>query len=342
MIKECKYCGKKFEANYKTQEYCSKSCKGKHQEEIRLKNRIEEYYKSPKICPKCNKPIPFEKRNNKFCSRSCANSYTNSMRERKPWNEEQRKNMSEVITKDPTHIGYKKYICKYCGNITNSKNKCCEDCKPYIQNIRTFNKLGFKKGSLKDRYNSSNKLICEEYFDNKESLNTLVKKYNLDVTIIYKFIKNDPRGCRSISDGLKLAIKEGRLDFSKTYHNGFITGKHKSWDGKVYTYRSSWEDKYMNLLDERKVNYIFEPFHIEYYDSIKNTNRYAFPDFYLPDTNEIIELKSTYTIEGKIQEMKDKFKAYKDLGYKPKLFLDWEFVDIDKLEENLIKINGLN
>ena len=98
----------------------------------------------------------------------------------------------------------------------------------------------------------------------------------------------------------------------------------------------------MNLLDERKVNYIFEPFHIEYYDSIKNTNRYAFPDFYLPDTNEIIELKSTYTIEGKIQEMKDKFKAYKDLGYKPKLFLDWEFVDIDKLEENLIKTNGLN
>lgn len=89
-------------------------------------------------------------------------------------------------------------------------------------------------------------------------------------------------------------------------------------------------------------NAYFEPFHIEYYDSIKNTNRYAFPDFYLPDTNEIIELKSTYTLDGKIQEMKDKFKAYEELGYKPKLLLDWEFVDIDKLEENLIKTNGLN
>lgn len=342
MIKECKYCGEKFETKYKTQEYCSKSCKGKHQEEIRLENRIEEYYKLPKICPKCNKPIPFEKRNNKFCSRSCANSYTNSIRERKPWTEEQRKNMSEAITKDPAHIGYKKYICKYCGNITNSKNKCCEECRQYLNYTRTFKKLGFTQESLKNRFDNTQKLLCEEYFDNKESLYTLVKKYNLDVTTIYRFIKNDPRGCRSISDGLKLAIEEGRLDFSKTYSNSFITGQHKSWDGKVYTYRSSWEDKYMNILDEGKVNYIFEPFHIEYYDSIKNTNRYAFPDFYLPDTNEIIELKSTYTLDGKIQEMKDKFKAYEELGYKPKLLLDWEFVDINKLEENMIKTNRLN
>ena len=91
------------------------------------------------------------------------------------------------------------------------------------------------------------------------------------------------------------------------------------------------------VFSPKKVNYMFEPFHIEYYDSTKNTNRYAFPDFYLPDTNEIIELKSTYTIEGKIQEMKDKFKAYEELGYKTKLLLDWEFVDIDKLEESFIE-----
>lgn len=340
MIKECKYCGEKFETKYKTQEYCSKSCKGKHQEEIRLKNRIEEYYKSPKICPKCNNPIPFEKRNNKFCSRSCANSYTNSIRERKPWTEEQRKKMSESNIKNKNRIGYKKYICKYCGCITDNKSLCCEECKPFVSYIRTFNKLGFTQGSLKDRYDSSVKLICGEYFDNKESLTTISNKYKLDVTTTYRFIKLDPRGCRSISDGLHNAITTGRYIYPQSY--SFICGSHKSWNGKVYTYRSSWEDKYMSVLDEAKVNYMFEPFHIEYYDSVKKINRYAFPDFYLPDTNEIIELKSSYTIKNHIQEMKDKFNAYKDLGYKPKLLLDWEFVDIDKLEENLIKTNGLN
>lgn len=344
MISKCLYCGRDFEQRYKTQKYCSKSCKGKHQVEISLNNKMTDYYKSPKICPKCNNPIPFEKRNNKFCSRSCAATHVNLNRVRTPWTTEQKIKLSEKTThlSNGNRIGYKKYICKYCGCVTPNKRLCCEECKQYLNYTRTFKKLGLTQGSLKNRFDNTQKLLCEEYFDNKESLCTLVKKYNLDVTTIYRFIKNDPRGCRSISDGLKLAIEEGRLDFSKTYHNSFITGQHKSWDGKVYTYRSSWEDKYMNILDERKVNYMFEPFHIEYYDSIKNTNRYAFPDFYLPDTNEIIELKSTYTLDGKIQEMKDKFKAYEELGYKPKLLLDWEFVDIDKLEENLIKTNGLN
>ena len=95
------------------------------------------------------------------------------MRVRKPWTEEQRKNMSEAITKDPAHIGYKKYICKYCGNITNSKNKCCEECRQYLNYTRTFKKLGFTQESLKNRFDNTQKLLCEEYFDNKESLYTL-------------------------------------------------------------------------------------------------------------------------------------------------------------------------
>lgn len=339
MIKECKYCGEKFETKYKTQEYCSKSCKGKHQEEIRLKNRIEEYYKFPKICPKCNNPIPFEKRNNKFCSRSCANSYTNSIRKRKPWTEEQRKKMSESNIKNKNRIGYKKYICKYCGCITDNKNLLCEECKPFVGYIRTFNKLGFTQGSLKDRYDSSVKLICEEYFDNKESSVSISDKYNIDFTTIHRFLQTDNRKVRDFNEQCEAFLQRNKSN--RCSRSRFITGEHKSWDGKIYTYRSSWEDKYMSMLDKEKVNYIFEPFHIEYYNTNISSYRRAYPDFYLPKTNEIVELKSSYTLKNHVQEMKDKFLAYKKMGYKPKLLLDWEFVDIDKLEENSIKNVGM-
>ena len=48
--------------------------------------------------------------------------------------------------------------------------------------------------------------------------------------------------------------------------------------------------------------------------------RVAIPDFYLPRTNEIVEIKSTWTYNK--QEMNDKFEAYRNLGYIPKLILD--------------------
>jgi hypothetical protein len=40
----------------------------------------------------------------------------------------------------------------------------------------------------------------------------------------------------------------------------------------------------------------------------------------LPETNEIVEIKSSWTYDE--QNIKDKFNAYKNLGYKTKLILD--------------------
>lgn len=53
---------------------------------------------------------------------------------------------------------------------------------------------------------------------------------------------------------------------------------------------------------------------------VKKRNRVAIPDFYLPETNEIIEIKSSWTFDK--QNMKDKFIAYKKLGYAPKVILN--------------------
>lgn len=73
-------------------------------------------------------------------------------------------------------------------------------------------------------------------------------------------------------------------------------------------------------LDESKIKYEVENLRIEYWDTKSNCYRIAIPDFYLPETNEIVEIKSSWTYDE--QNMKDRFKRFKELGYSCKLILD--------------------
>jgi hypothetical protein len=106
-------------------------------------------------------------------------------------------------------------------------------------------------------------------------------------------------------------------------------GWHITWNNKEIYYRSSYELDYAICLDKLKLDYEVESLRIKYFDSILNEYRCAIPDFYIPYTNEVIEIKSTYTLD--IQNMKDKFKAYIELGYKPKLILEHKEINIDLL-----------
>ena len=93
--------------------------------------------------------------------------------------------------------------------------------------------------------------------------------------------------------------------------------------------RSSYEIDYANYLDENKVEYEVESLRIKYYDTQKKEYRCAIPDFYIKSKNEIIEIKSTWTLN--VQNMKDKFAEYIRLGYNPKLILEHKETDIFQL-----------
>lgn len=56
-----------------------------------------------------------------------------------------------------------------------------------------------------------------------------------------------------------------------------------------------------------------EPFTVDYYDTTLKRKRFAIPDFYLPEYNIIVEVKSDYTYNR--QNMIDKAKAYIEQGY---------------------------
>jgi hypothetical protein len=124
---------------------------------------------------------------------------------------------------------------------------------------------------------------------------------------------------RNIQEALKIAVEENRVKLphgSNLYRHGW----HTTWMGTEIYYRSSYELDFAKELDKNHIQYDTECLRIKYWDSSLKEYRCAIPDFFLPETNEIIEIKSCYTyIE---QEMIDKFKEYKKLGYTPKLILD--------------------
>ena len=148
---------------------------------------------------------------------------------------------------------------------------------------------------------------------------------------------------RNQSDATKNALYLGKTSLPEINEETGVVkcnaDYHETWEGKTVYLRSSYELDYANYLDENQISYSVEDLRIEYYDSRKNKMRIAVPDFYLSDTNEIVEIKSDFTLD--IQEMLDKFEAYKKLGYVPKLILEKEEVDLENLE-NLISESRLD
>ena len=100
----------------------------------------------------------------------------------------------------------------------------------------------------------------------------------------------------------------------------YKTGWHTTWDGKEVYLRSSYEFNFAEQLDSQCIKYDVEALKIKYYDTQKAQYRCAIPDFYIYDTNTIVEIKSSWTLDK--QNMIDKFIAYKQLGYNCKCICD--------------------
>lgn len=177
-------------------------------------------------------------------------------------------------------------------------------------------------------------MIINEYINNKLSPKDIYIKYNCadyginNSETILHMLKNMGIKTRTLSQSVVNAHKQGKLNLSDI-HNQYNCGHHKTWYGGDVYYRSSYELEYALELDAQKIYYTMEEFRISYFNSIIGEERCAIPDFYIKETNTIVEVKSNYTLN--VQEMKDKFIAYKKLGYNCKLLLEHKFVDLDTL-----------
>lgn len=150
---------------------------------------------------------------------------------------------------------------------------------------------------------------------------------------------NKRRAPRSKESRLKtsLSVAKTRTKINYKQHSYYKRGEHSTWNGKVVTYNSSYELDYCRLLDSLQIDYQMESLYIEYFNTHKNRLAHAIPDFYLPDSNTIVEIKGAYTYDQ--QEMKDRMLAYKKLGYNFKLVLEhkeYDYCPPNILEEVLI------
>jgi hypothetical protein len=327
----------------------------------------DEYNKNPNKCQHCGKELDWEHRNNKYCCRSCSVSEANKKVVRnsagkngsKGNNENNKLDLSsskrhnDLISSKYHDINLTKIdpgCCPICGEY-HCTNQFCKDHN-FQQLIGFVKYLGFNPKTIgtKDVFEEFERirtLVYDLYWDKGMSSIDLGEKFKYPCGIMTTDIFNHlniPK--RSYSEATSNAIILGKSSGFINNCNS-ITGLskniiqcwHTTWFGEKVFLRSSYEIDYANTLDNLKIYYLVEHLRIEYFNTAFNSNRIAIPDFYLPNTNEIIEIKSDFTLD--IQEMLDKFESYKRLNYTPKLVLEHEEIDLYDIE-NQVSLNRLN
>lgn len=163
-------------------------------------------------------------------------------------------------------------------------------------------------------------LLITEYQINCESMLTIMKRFNIPSsrTMDILFREFDIEA-RSISEANRNALAEGRTDLPSNIST-FTNIWHTTWDSKQVFLRSSYELSYASFLDEQKQPYEVECMRIKYFDEQQQKYRVAIPDFYLPDSNTIVEIKATYWLN--VDNMKSKKQEYRRLGFNFKLIVD--------------------
>jgi len=320
----------------------------------------EDYYKNPKYCKNCGKIIPYERKDNIFCDSSCACSYNNLLNNKKYVTRKENTKVKHLLTNyDEKEIissnRHNKLIDeKYSDlRLVHINSGCCPICGTYhctnefckehnFQQLIGLVNIGLnpkKIGTLEifNEFERIRNILYDKYWTKNLSALDLMKEYDIkSESAVYNILDHLNIKRRDLSESAKLAILNGK---SNILVSGNIFGKnihsehHISWDGKTVFLRSSYEIDFANELDSNKIKYEVESIRIKYFDSTIKQERVAVPDFYLPETNEIVEIKSDFTLD--IQEMLDKFDVYKKLGYNVKLILEHEEIDLYNIE-NLI------
>ena len=271
-----------------------------------------------------------------FCCRSCANKRQHS--------NETRKKISQALhlrnLTDPEIIKKKQLKEKYkyiCGNkeldLANKEISRHRILK-WFKNLIPF---GFDYSTIHtanviNEYWKVKELLYNEYVVNMLSPSDIYKKYQCDKYInhsevLLHIFKSFEFPIRGLSKAVSNAFAQGKLS-----NNDCSFGHeqwHTTWEGKDVFLRSNLEFNFAQYLDNAHIKYDVETLRIRYFDTQKQLERCAIPDFYLQETNTLVEIKASYTLD--VQNMKDKFKAYKELGYNTKLILNNTETDLYSL-----------
>lgn len=308
----CENCGKEHLGNYGSGRFCSKKCartfstKNVNHNETKIVN-----------CNNCGKELEILKnsKNNVFCE-ECSN-FIKSQK------------IKHKLTKKLSGRTFDTFNhCWFCGKINCDSIIC--------KNKLVYNKIGslikyfdFDKSTigttnaLLEFERIKNKLYTLYYIDGLSSPD-LDKLFNYPSHIVQHIFPIFNFSPRTNSESVTNSFLQGKCHCTSS--NKYKHGWHTTWNNKKVYYRSQNELDFAFELDNQQIDYEMEYLHIKYFDTQKNDYRCAIPDFYIPSKNEIVEIKSSYTLD--LQNMCDKFKAYKELGYNCKCICDYNEIKI--------------
>ena len=333
----CENCGKEHNGSYGSGRFCCKECaraySGKHhikgKKEVKCnicgKNVYVNKFSSKRsfYCEDCKQKIAFEK----FYKYKQLHLSTETLTE--PLN---------LTTRQIKKT--KQQICPICGRIKNANGKCNNEfCNQHnYQHFKSlikyfgFDKSKFGTEEVEQEFNRVRNILYDLYWNQNLSSTELAQRFNYKSTptnITQKFFKNYLHiPVKSVKYSVIENYIEGRESIGEI-NNQYKQQWYTTWNNKEVFLRSSYELDYAKELDEQKIDYDVECLRIKYWNTIENEYKCAIPDFYISSLNMIVEIKSNWTLN--VQEMKDKVKAYNDLGYNFKLILEHQEVDLETL-----------
>lgn len=144
--------------------------------------------------------------------------------------------------------------------------------------------------------------------------------------------KEKKRFSKKISKVLRYKIRRGLIKLYTAYGKRI---PYKSVTAGDLILRSYWEVEIAKILDSLDVNWSYEPLVIDYWDSQRKVVANTIPDFYIPQSNLIIEVKGSGFDSIKTT---DKMKGIKKAGYNTLLIGRKE---LKKIRENSFQLREL-
>jgi len=216
----------------------------------------------------------------------------------------------------------KKHNLFSCLSCTNNKYKITCMQKYGVENISQLPETHEKiKHSSLERYGVTSYTKLEKFKDDHRS--KMVEKYGVD-----SFSKTEEwLEKQKISSIKKFGVEnasQSKEVFSKQQQKRFKIQKYK--DTELY-YQGSYEKDFLDNFYERikiettsPINYIFE-----------DKNKVYFPDFYLPEFNLILEVKSTYTFNKHYQQNISKKEFCLKSGFNFLFIIDKNYSEIESI-----------
>jgi len=192
--------------------------------------------------------------------------------------------------------------------------KKCKDCNKLINEIATRCQSCANKGKNNPNFGKHLMGKLASHFINGETLKQYFCVCGKEIS--YQSGLYGSGLCGSCSCKERLKDPKNHPSFGKKINvgrNNPMFGKTAGWHWKKYKqigFRSSWEVAYAKYLDKNKIKWLYE---LKVFDLGDTTYT---PDFYLPETNEYIEIKGYW-----YRDTYKKFKKFKKQYSKIKIKL---------------------